>query len=92
MWASCGYPAWRVLLSDSEQVGPRECLVSQPLARVLVRVGVVRRLVHHLHFHFTDSKPRCRMVGDIEVTSKGTELLELDLINYSAFSVGHGEL
>ena len=32
------------------------------------------------------------MVGDVKVTSKGTELLELDLINYSVRLEGHGEL
>lgn len=32
------------------------------------------------------------MVGDIEVTSEGAELLELHLINYSVFLKGHGEL
>lgn len=42
--------------SDSEEVGAREGLVSQPLAWVLVGVGIVRRLVHHLYLHFTDAQ------------------------------------
>ena len=78
--------------SDSEQIRAGEGLVTEPLAGVLVRIRIVRRLIHHLYLHFTDAQARARVIRDIKVTREWTELLELRLVYHSSLSVGHGEL
>ena len=78
--------------SYSEQVGAGVSLVSEPLARVLVRVGVVRGLVHDLDFHFTDADARRRVIGNVEIARERTQLFELKLVYNSVLPVGHGEL
>ena len=66
--------------------------MAQPLARVLVGVGIVGRLIHHADLHFVDAHSRARVVGDIKIACEGAQLLELDLINLDIFSKRHREL
>ena len=78
--------------SDSEEVGARVGFMTKPLAWVLVGIGVVWRLIHHLDLHFTNADAWGRVVRYIEVTSERTELFELHLVDHCALFVGHREL
>ena len=64
----------------------------EPLARVLVCVRVVRRLVHNLYLHFTDANARSRMIWNIKIARERTQLFELKLVNDGVLLVGHGQL
>ena len=64
--------------------------MTEPLAGVLVRIWIVRRLVHHLYLHFTDAQAGARVIRDIKVTREWTELLKLRLVYHSSLLVSHG--
>lgn len=63
--------------------------MAQPFARVLGCVGIVRRLVHHLHLHFIDSDARTSVIWDVKVAGEGAQLLELELIDHRVLPVCH---
>lgn len=66
--------------------------MAQPLARVLIRIGVVWRLVHDADLHFTDAHARTRMIGNVEVARERAELLKLHLVDLDVLPERHGEL
>ena len=66
--------------------------MAQPFARVLGSIGIVRRLIHHLHLHFIDSDARTSVIRDVKVASEGTQLLELEFIDHRVLPVCHREL
>ena len=76
------------LLSNPEYVRPRESLVSEPLARFIICIGIIGHHIEHFDIHFLYANARYRVIGNVEFARKWTQLLVLQLVNAYALLVG----
>lgn len=75
------------MLSDAKGVRTAERLVSKPLARFHIGVGVPRRLTRNFDLHFLYFYPRYCMVGNLKVAVEWRKLLELRFVDYGSLPV-----
>lgn len=74
--------------SNSENVRTTKSLVSEPLARLDVGVGIPDRLVRDLDLHFVNFYSAGSVVRDVELAAKRRELFKLKFVNHDALLVG----